>query len=63
MEKHVEHLWKVFQRLKENKLYVKFEKCKFGMTEVDFLRHRITPKGLKMDDHKENVVPNVLSCK
>ncbi len=26
MEEHVEHLWKVFQRLKENKLYVKFEK-------------------------------------
>ncbi len=29
MEEHVEHLRKVFQRLKENKLYVKLEKCKF----------------------------------
>ncbi len=26
MEEHVEHPWKVFQRLKENKLYAKFEK-------------------------------------
>ncbi len=37
MEEHVEHLWKVFQKLKENKLYAKFEKCKFKVTEVDFL--------------------------
>ncbi len=42
MEKHVEHLRKVFQRLKENKLYAKFEKCKLGVTEVDYFRHRIT---------------------
>jgi hypothetical protein len=33
-------------------LYVKFEKCEFGVTEVDFLGHRIAQEGLKMDDHK-----------
>jgi hypothetical protein len=42
MEEHVEPLQKVFQRLKENKLYAKFEKCEFRVTEVDFLGHRIT---------------------
>ncbi len=42
MEEHVEHLRKVFQRSKENKFYAKFEKCKFGVAEVDFLRHKIT---------------------
>jgi hypothetical protein len=42
----------VFQRLKENKLYVKFEKYKFGVTEMDFLKHKITQEGLKMDDCK-----------
>ncbi len=36
MEEHLEHLWKVFQRLRENKLYAKFEKCKFGVTKVDY---------------------------
>jgi hypothetical protein len=30
LEGHVEHLRKVFQRLKENKLYAKLEKCEFG---------------------------------
>jgi hypothetical protein len=54
MEKHAEHLRKVFQRLRENKLYAKFEKCKFGVSEVDFLGHMITQEGLKMDDHKVN---------
>jgi hypothetical protein len=32
----------VFQRLRKNKLYVKFEKCKFGVTKVEFFKHRIT---------------------
>jgi len=42
--------------LKEHKLYVKFEKCKFKVTEVDFFGHRITQKGLKMDDHKVKAI-------
>jgi len=42
LEEHAEHLRKVFQRLRENKLYAKLEKCEFGVTEVDFLGHRIT---------------------
>jgi hypothetical protein len=52
LEEHAEHLRKVFQRLRENKLYTKLEKCEFGVTEVDFLGHRITQEGLMMDDHK-----------
>ncbi len=52
----MEHLQKVFQRLKENKLYVKFKKCKFKVMEVDFFGHRITQKGLKMDDHKVKAI-------
>ncbi len=33
----MEHLQKVFPRLRENKLYVKFEKCEFNVMEVNFL--------------------------
>jgi hypothetical protein len=53
---HVDHLRRVFKRLKENKLYAKFEKCKFGVTKVDFLGNRITQEGLKMDDHKVKTI-------
>jgi hypothetical protein len=56
MEKHVEHFRKVFQKLRENKLYAKFDKCKFGVTEVDFLGHRITQEDLKMDNHKVKAI-------
>jgi len=56
MEEHVEHLQKVFQRLRENKLYAKFEKCEFGVMKMDFLGHRITQEGLKMDDHKVKAI-------
>jgi hypothetical protein len=42
----------VFQRLRENKLYIKFEKCEFKVTKVDFLGHKIIQKGFKMDEHK-----------
>jgi hypothetical protein len=56
LEEHEEHLCKVFQRLRENKLYAKLEKCEFGVTEVDFLGHRITQEGLKMDDHKVKAI-------
>jgi hypothetical protein len=52
----VEHLWKVFQRLRENKLYTKFENCEFRVTKVDFLGHKITQEGLKMDDHKVKAI-------
>jgi L-fucose mutarotase/ribose pyranase (RbsD/FucU family) len=44
----------VFQKLKENKLYGKFDE--FVVMEVDFPGHRITQEGLKMDDHKVKAI-------
>jgi hypothetical protein len=46
----------VFQRLIENKLCAKFEKCEFGVSKVDFLGHMITQEGLKMYDHKVKAI-------
>jgi hypothetical protein len=42
----------MFQKLREHKLYAKFEKCEFGVKNVKFLGHRITKEGLQIDDHK-----------
>ncbi len=56
LEEHAKHLRKVFQMLRENNLYAKLEKCEFGVTKVDFLGHRITQEGLKMDDHKVKAI-------
>jgi len=56
LEEHAEHLRKVFQRLRENKLYAKLKKCEFEVTKVDFFGHRIIQEGLKMDDHKVKAI-------
>jgi hypothetical protein len=56
MEEHVEHPQKVFQRLRKKKLHVKFKKCEFGVTKMDFLKHKITQEGLKMDDHEVKAI-------
>jgi hypothetical protein len=55
LEEHAEHLRKMFQRLGKQ-VVSKLEKCEFGVTEVDFLGHRITQKGLMMDDHKVKAI-------
>ena len=40
-EEHLEHLRKVLQKLRENKLYGRRAKCEFGQTSVEYLGHRI----------------------
>ncbi|CAN1260507.1 Transposon Ty3-I Gag-Pol polyprotein [Linum perenne] len=52
LEDHVTHLRKVFNALRENKLYVKKEKCEFAAKEVPFLGHIIGGGVLKMDGSK-----------
>ncbi len=56
LEEHAEHLRNMFQRLRDNKLYAKLEQCKFGVTEMDFLGHKITQEGLMMDEHKVKAI-------
>ena len=43
---HLEHLRLLFDRLEENGLKVKAEKCLFGVTEIDFLGHRVSKDGI-----------------
>jgi hypothetical protein len=35
-----------------NKLFAKRSKCQFAQTEVEFLGHVLTSKGLEMNQHK-----------
>ena len=42
----------VIKRLEENDLYVKLEKCKWKVREVDFLGVVIGPEGIKMEKEK-----------
>jgi len=51
-EGHDELVAEVIKRLEENDLYVKLEKCKWKVREVDFLGVVIGPEGIKMEKKK-----------
>ena len=49
---HNELVAEVVKRLEENDLYVKPEKCKWKVREVEFLEVVIGPEGIKMEEVK-----------
>jgi len=51
-EGHDELVAEVIKRLEENDLYVKPEKCKWKVKEVEFLGVVIGPEGIKMEEGK-----------
>jgi hypothetical protein len=57
-EEHNKHLRLVLQKLRENQLYAKLNKCKFWLKEVSFLGHIISKGGIFVDPSK---VKDVLS--
>jgi len=57
-EGHDELVEKVLRRLEENNLFVKPEKCKWKVREVEFLGVIIGPKGVEMQKEKMEGVLN-----
>ena len=55
-EVHREHLGKVLDRLREQRLFAKFSKCKFWQREIGFLGHRILGQGVTADPEKIAVI-------
>ena len=55
-EEHAEHIRKVLDLLRKNKLYCKESKCEFFKTEVAFLGHVISGEGVKADPRKVQAV-------
>ncbi|WMV25700.1 hypothetical protein MTR67_019085 [Solanum verrucosum] len=58
VEEHMGHLRVVLQRLREEKLYAKYEKCEFWLKEVAFLGHVVSGDGIKVDPKKTDVIRN-----
>jgi len=57
-EGHDELVEKVLRRLEENDLFVKLEKCKWKVREVEFLGVVISPKGVEIQKEKVEGVLN-----
>ena len=62
-EEHNKLVAEVIRRLEENDLYVKPEKCKWKMKEVEFLGVVIRPKGIHMEEEKVKRVLDWLTPK
>ena len=48
-EEHEDHLRIVLLALREHRLYAKFSKCQFWLTELRFLGHMISTSGISVD--------------
>lgn len=46
LPEHLELLHQVFQILRQNRFYIKLSKCAFAQTEVEYLGHNISGKGV-----------------
>ena len=55
-EEHEQHLRKILELLKKEKLYAKFSKCEFWIEKVQFLGHVVTSQGIHVDPAKIEVV-------
>ncbi|KAJ4938747.1 hypothetical protein NE237_008271 [Protea cynaroides] len=56
-ETHIKNLNAALQRLRKEKLYAKFSKCEFWLSEVAFLGHVVSAEGIKVDPSKiEDIV-------
>ena len=42
----------VLEKLRENKLYAKYQKCEFWLDQVAFLGHIVSANGIKVDPAK-----------
>jgi hypothetical protein len=57
-KEHKEHLCSMLPQLRDHQLYAKFSKCKFWLSEVQFLGHVISSKGISVDSGKVQEVPD-----
>ena len=56
LEEHVAHVRLVLQRLLENRLYAKAEKCEFHHSTVQFLGFVVSREKIAMDPSKTEAV-------
>ena len=55
-KEHKDHLRQVFQLLEANGLVIRKDKCVFGVSEINFLGHRVTPASiLPLSDRVETL--------
>lgn len=57
-EEHTRHLSAVLDRMKQYGLHINLNKCRFFVTELDFLGHHVTSKGVSPTNAKIDILAN-----
>ncbi|CAI8009513.1 Transposon Tf2-9 polyprotein, partial [Geodia barretti] len=55
-EEHQQHLRQVFQRLSEHGIIINPSKCRFGVSELEFLGHTVSSQGIRPSDTKVKAI-------
>ena len=55
-KEHEDHLRIVLHTLRNHRLYAKFNKCEFWITEIGFLGHVVSASGVLVDSEKVEVI-------
>ena len=58
VKQHYKDLAKVFSILEKNNLHLKESKCSLFLESVEFLGHKVSSKGISMEEGKVEVVKN-----
>ena len=58
VNEHRKHMRLVLERLRNNQLYAKFDKCQFWLTQVGFLGHIVSVERISVDPQKVAAVSN-----
>ena len=56
-EEHQQHLRQVFQCLSEHGIIINPSKCRFGVSELEFLGHTVSSQGIRPSDSKVKAIP------
>ena len=63
IEEHEHHCRRVFERMRDQKLFAKLSKCEFGVTEAEFLGFIVSAEGLKPDPSKVQAIVDMAAPK
>lgn len=53
---HLKHVKQALEILKQQKFFIKANKCSFGQQELEYLRHMVTCHDVKVDERKISAI-------
>ena len=58
-EEHLNHLRTIFTKFREAKLKIKLSKSQFFKKEIEFLGHKLGPKGISPTENKISAIDRI----